>query len=326
METTEFNTVSELEDLSHSLARASRHPVYTDLTQEYSEEESIHIKSPSQLEDLNCLWNNRDNRRSYIGTKKYNLIQHREVIDAIRDAVDMSVGSIEKGILRDYGEHINGVLIFSNQEEANINVEELIGGDYMPPEGSNRYVDTVGLGMRFWNSFDGRSKFGGSVMAYRFICQNWMVWGEEKITEKEDYHIKGSSEDIGIDPEYFVEAINTVFDRKEMVEDAIITAEHEELPVSQIPNLLDSVGFGKNYQRKIVYRLLQQVDTHSSGYTTLWRVYNAATYHLDHDRVTGMGPEPYNIQQSHAWDILSTDVDSISTEEQVNIEEFALQP
>lgn len=303
---TEFSSVAELEDMTNNFARASRHPVFVDHSQTYQDGEGHEVSDLASLQsqdDVHVIWNNRDDRRSYIGSTRYNLIQHREVVDAVREAIGNTVGEIDKGVVRDYGEHVNGVLVLDS-DKSFLNVEEIVGDGYVPPEGSAWTRDRLGLGMRFWNSFDGRSKFGGSVMAYRYICQNWMVWGEETISEKEDFHIKSSTSDVGIDPDYFEEVIAEVFERREMLTEVVKEAEEEHVyPLSWVPGQLERAGFGTEYQRNIVYTLLQQEIPNDE--ITSWRVYNAVTTHLDHSRAEEMGPEPYNQRQEAAWKLLT---------------------
>ena len=161
-------------------------------------------------------------------------------------------------------------------------------------------------------------------MGYRFICQNWMVWGEETIREKEDYHIKSKDSDVGIDPDYFEEVIAEVFERRDMLSDTVKHAEEDgEMPLSWVPAHLERAGFGKQYQKNIVYRLLDQ--THESSETTTWRVYNAATTHLDHDRAVAMGPEPYDQKQDAAWQVLTSEPEA-PEEEVENLNKFAKAP
>ena len=42
----------------------------------------------------------------------------------------------------------------------------------------NGFEDPVMLGMRFFNSHNGDSKFGGEIFGIRAVCQNYMAWGE----------------------------------------------------------------------------------------------------------------------------------------------------
>jgi len=262
-----------------------------------------------------------------VGSKRYNLIQHREVVDAIREAVAATTGSIEKGVVRDFGAHVNGVLVFGDQDEAEIDVTELVGDGYVPPEGSDWARDRLGLGMRFHNSFNGRSGFGGSTMAYRFICGNWMVWGEEEIAGRSDYHIKSKDDEHGIDPAYFEDVIGAVFDARDplagTVKDSI---EEGEMPIEWAPGVLREAGFGTNYAKRITGRLLEMEQPRDGG-TTTWHLYNAATGHLDNDREGDLGPEPYDRHQDTAWSLLGPDPTEPfdQAEDRDELEEFAVE-
>jgi len=347
MELHEFENMGEFEEIKNGLARASRHPIHVDLGAKYVEAGVERLASAEfgdgrnnvidRLEriqpqhDLHTVWNNRDDRRAYIGSSRYNLIQHREVLDAIQAAVDQTTGSIEKGIVRDYGEHIDGVLIFGDQDNAIIDVEDLVDDGYVPPEnntGDNAWAsgirDRLGLGIRFHNSFNGRSGYGGSSMAYRFICQNWMVWGEETIESKSGYHIKGVNEAPGVNSDYFEAVIEAVFEQREPLEGIVKNSiEDGELPLTWTPSVLEDVGFGRNYQKRITAQLIEW-EGDDDGSTNLWNVYNAATYYIDHGRINNLGPERYNHHQSNAWKILENEP-SAPDEEIENLQEFTTE-
>lgn len=300
--------MAELEEIKHRLARASRHPVHVDLGTEYDEtEESPNPVDPQPLDDYHIIWNNRDDSMAYKGSRRYNLIQHREVIDTIQTAVDNTVGSIEKGVIRDYGSSIDGVLVFGNQEDASVDVMDLVGDGYVPPEGADWTRDRLGLGMRFRNGFDGRTKIGGSTMGYRFICQNWMVWGEHTIAQDEDFHLKGKNESIGLDPEFFEDIIGRVFDRREFVEKVVVESTEATFPVDWTPDVLEQAGFGAGYARAIAAVVR---DQHSqNGETSLWNVYNAATSYIDHKKAPEVGESVYQRHHETAWSILDVEVE-----------------
>jgi hypothetical protein len=336
MQTHEFDGPAGLEEVSNRLARASRHPVHVDLGTEYSEagvarldQEKLdggadRLASVEPQPALHAVWNNRDDERAYLGSERYNLIQHREVLDAIREALGRTDGEVEKGAVRDYGDHVNGVIVFGGQERATIDVGELVDHDpdagpfqdgYVPPEGNEGgdawapgVRDRLGLGMRFYNSFNGRSGFGGSTMGYRFICQNWMVWGEETIAEKGSYHIKGGDEAPGVDADYFEELIYEVFDEKEGLEAIVQESARDELPLEWAPGLLEEAGFGPQYAAEIAGRLLGY-EQPRPGHTTRWHVYNAATAYLDSERVEHLGPERYDHYQDAAWSVMEAGVE-----------------
>jgi hypothetical protein len=294
MRTHQFDSIAELEEIEQRLARGSMHPVYVDLgADEHSETASDEL---DRQPDRFGVWNNRDDRRAYIASDRYELIQHREVIDTIRDAVRSTAGEIDKGVIRDYGSKIDGVLVFGNQEEARVDVDELVDG-YVPPE-SGMTRDRIGLGMRFKNSWDGGTKVGGTTMGYRYICANWMVWGERQISGTEQLHVHE------LDQDFFANVILDVFDLKEDLAEVIVEAETTELPVDNASDVLEDAGFGRNYRHSIMDEL---ADTDE---TTLWRLYQAVTTYLDDERVEEIGNGVYNSHHQRAWSVLTADVEA----------------
>lgn len=341
MKQTEFANIGDLEEIQNGLARASRHPIHVDLGTNYSEmgvsdlsqttfddggqlmagEIAERLEKVKFQSDIHVVWNNRDDERAYIGSQRYNLIQHREVIDAIREAVDRTTGSIEKGVVRDYGSRVNGVLVFGNQDDAIIDVEELVGDGYVPPEGADWTKDRLGLGMQFHNSFDGRSGCGGTSMGYRFICGNWMIWGREEIAEKSSYHIKSEDDTPGVDADYFEKVIGSVFEQKDALSGTVKgSIEDGELPIEWAPGMLEEAGFGANYQKRIVAKLLQWEE---GDYTDAWTLYNAATYHLDNEKVQDLGPERYEHHHGSAWSLLEMDVEDYADDTVDDVRQFA---
>lgn len=318
-----FDSIGELEEVSNSLARASRHPLYADLGTEYGEAMSLYDDRKKRIErdfneiDHTVVWNNRDDQIAYIGSEYYNLIQHREVIDTIRQAVNRTAGEIDKGVIRDYGSKVDGTIVFGNRENARIDVEELVGDGYVPPEGGN-VQDRLGLGLRFRNSFDGGTRLSGSTMGYRYICSNWMVWGEETIAENDTLHIRRADEDIGIDVEFFEKIIHEVFEEREMLADVVkASIEDGEVPSSWAVGIYEDAGFGRNYQLAAARQL---AEWEVGENTTLWTLYNAMTQHLDHDRVLDVRNGTYDKYQNRAWNILENQP---QVDEEISIEEFA---
>ena len=305
-----FRDLGELEDVKNRLARATRHPMHVDLGTTYEDDvDSPDPIDPHALDDYHVIWNNRDDCMAYRGSKRYNLIQHREVIDSIQTAVDNTVGSIDKGVIRDYGSSVDGVLVFGDQDEASVDVMDLVGdGGYIPPEGAEWTEDVLGLGMRFYNGWDGRTKIGGSTMGYRYICQNWMVWSEHTIASESDMHLKGRDDAVGVDPEFFESIINRVFDKRKFVEEVVVESTGERFPLDWTPDVLEAAGFGAGYARAIAGFVRDQHEA-DDGKTTLWNVYNAATAYIDHEKAEDVGESVYQRHHETAWDVLSVDVE-----------------
>lgn len=306
----EFHNLGELEEVKNQLARASIHPVHAELGRSIENDgtERGDGGDYERIGDRRVIWNNRADRPSYFASNEYELSQHREVIDHIEEAIQQTTGSIEMGMIRDYGEVIDGLIVFDD-DNANIDVAELVGDGYVPPEseidphGNARARDRLGLGMRFKNSFDGSTRVPGETMGYRFICQNWMVWGEETIGVDEHLHIEE------LDPSFFQDLILEVFDMQDAAEGLILDAENDEIPLDWVPGILEQVGFGRNYINRICDHL-SKYSQPNEEHTTAWRLYNAATYELDHNTVDRAGPDVYSEHQVRVERIISGNWDA----------------
>lgn len=321
------------------LAQAVRRPVYYDKRNEFGVPDDEKSQSRyEQIPDKSAVFNDRDGELAYMSSDRYDLIQHSEVFSAIKEAVDQTVGDIDFGMVRDYGARVDGILVFSNQDEALIDMRELLGDSYIPPEGrpqtdptaeESRWRDSVGLGMRFRNSFDGGTKVGGSTMGYRYICQNWLVWDEAEIGSVERQHMRQVEEPDGLEPDFFEEIIHDVFEVKDEVSSVLQQAEENELPLTWVPDMLDSVGFGKNYQKRITGRVLAQKPylSDTGGDTTMWRVYNATTNELDRRTAQDASAYTYDEYQSFAWEMVNDEPEAPEEEPDIDdLEEFAIRP
>lgn len=346
MQKTEFHSIGELETVKGQLATASRRPVYIDIDREWEPREygdpwrETHTDDRRVVEfcEKSALWNDRDAELSYISSEDYQLLQHSELLDIVQEAVDKTVSDVDMGVIRDYGAQIDGTLVFSNTDEALIDVDELVGDGYVPPEGdidphgNARARDALGLGMRLSNSFDGKKQLTFSTMGYRFICQNWMVWGEETIGETATRHVipdEFESEDLSEDEEFIEyvrmlieDTIDDVFEIKEELEPRVKEAENEEIPFGWVPGLLENAGFGRNYQKEISGLTLIQ-ENPTDGETTAWRLYQAATTILDNDKAEKISKDQYDKHQGSAWNLMDEPSAPSETMTESEVREFA---
>lgn len=315
-----FEGLAEFRETLPQLAHASSHPVYIDLDSQYGEETSS-LSNAVQVEHQG-VYNNRDDRLAYIGTDKYRITQHEEVLRVIDDAVGQTVGEIDIGQIRDFGERIDGMLTL---EGHSVDVEELVDDGYVPPEGEvmtdraeefqgfgehdGTVRDVLGVGVRFANSFDASERIRVETMGYRYICQNWMVWGEETIGEFTQLHIDELSQS---DVETL---IFDVLEQRSEVEGLIVDSiQDDDYPLTWAMPALDDAGFGPNYQKRILKKLRDYgaVDDEFRR----WDLYNAVTEYLDHDTMQlgddGVNPNVYDRHQGRAIQILMEEIDSPS--------------
>ena len=344
MQQYEFYDVGEFEQFTSEgrtpLATAKRHPVFADMRHEVGEE-NVGQRNYEEITSKNAVFNERDDELAYMSSDRYDLIQHHDVLQAIKTAVDETTGGIDYGMIRDYGARMDGILVFSNQDEAKIDMRELLGDDYIPPEGrpntdptaeDSRWRDTVGLGMRFRNSFDGGTKVAGSTMGYRYICQNWLVWDEAEIGSVERQHTRSVDESDGLEPEFFADIIQDVFEVKSDVETTFLDAEATEVPLTWVPGILERHDFGANYQKRITGRILNHEPVSDDGdETTIWRVYNATTSELDRNTAVDSSAYTYDYYQSYAWNMMNAESEEASEPEESledlnEVREFAVMP
>lgn len=322
-----FEGLGEFRDMVPQLATASAHPVYVDLGEGY-DANNIDGTTVTEAQQLRhqAIWNDRDDNLAYIGTDDYEITQHSELLQVIDDAVGQTVGEIDIGRVRDYGSRIDGMVTLNGH---NVDVGALVGDGYVPPEGelmSDRAEefkgfgehdgtvrDILGVGIRFGNSFDGSERIQLETMGYRYICQNWMVWGKETIGEFEQLHIRE------LDAGDIENLIFDVIEKKDDQEAMIVESVEDTFPVSWVPGLLENIGFGARYQKHITQKLhsYQGVD---EGDVSRWDVYNAATDYLDHEVAESVNPNVYDRHQEKVTRLLTEDASA--PEEEVEIKEF----
>lgn len=328
-----FEGLAQFRDTLPQLARASPHPVYVDLGDQYVGENDSSPAQPQQVKHQ-AIWNNRDDRLAYIGTDSYEITQHEEVLSMIDDAVGQTVGEIDIGRIRDFGERIDGMLTLNGHD---VDVEELVGDGYIPPEGelmsdrSEQFQgfgehdgtvrDILGVGIRFANSFDASERIRVETMGYRYVCQNWMVWGEETIGEFTQLHISD------LDPADIEELIFDVLERRTEIEGLVVdSVEDDDYPLSWAMPALEDVGFGPRHQKRILNRL-RDYETVDDEFRR-WDLYNAATAYLDHDVMQhgadGVNPNVYNRHQGKAIQLLMNEYSSPSNN-QLEASEETLQ-
>lgn len=323
-----FEGLGEFRETVDKLATASAHPVVADLGRSYGTDDE-ELVDPHPL-DHQAIWNTRDDELSYIGTDVYTITQHHEILDVVDRAVGETVGEIDIGRIRDFGDRIDGMLTLHGH---NVDVEELVGEGYIPPEGElldDRTQDTesafqsdgtvrdiLGVGVRFGNSFDASERISFETMGYRYICQNWMVWGEETIGEFTQLHVDE------LNATAIEELIFDVVDKQEQVGDLVREAVEDELKWSWVDPFLEDAGFGKNYRKRII-ETVRAYGGVSGDKLRRWDLYNGITDHLDHHVMVGgddgVNPNVYDRHQSKAQYVLKNEAKSPS--EEVPLEEI----
>ena len=201
-----------------------------------------------------------------IHTDKYAPVQHGIIVDAMADACNDTNLSVFGHFDESKG-RFNGYGTFANPDfHINLGVE-------------NGFEDPVMLGMRFFNSHNGDSRFGGEIYGIRAVCQNYMAWGdilgqvkimhfksEENIADELSKIIKG-----------YVDKIDTLKDRVHYIRDTPVTVDEQEA-------ILWGIDMPEYYIENILThrKALNPEMVVSKG--SVWDIYNASTafvtYHV----------------------------------------------
>lgn len=210
-----------------------------------------------------------------IHSGKYEPIQHHVIVDAMADACNDTSLSVFGHFDEDKG-RFNGYGTFANPDiHINLGV-------------SNGFEDPVMLGMRFFNSHNGDSKFGGEIFGIRAVCGNYMAWGET-LGKVKIMHFK-SEENVADELSKilmgFVDQIDALKDRVHYIRDTPVTVDEQEA-------ILWGIGMYPGYIENILTHkvaLNPEMATASKG--SVWDIYNASTafitYHVGGNHTVNM--------------------------------------
>lgn len=141
------NTSADLVGISAQLNSATTKPIfYGDDKQETS--------------DYKGVYNNELGKLAQVVSKHYQIIQHQDAVRAIGEVLS-EAGIQTTGFVRNFGNQIQGNLVFDNKGEA-----------VKDPESG------IKLGIRFLNSYNKSTSFRLELYGYRMICQNGMALGQ----------------------------------------------------------------------------------------------------------------------------------------------------
>ena len=216
------------------------------------------------------------NRKAIVGDKtgqmyaihsdKYEPIQHGVIVQAMADACNDTSLNVFGHFDEDKG-RFNGYGTFANPDiKLDLGLE-------------NAQADPVMLGMRFFNSHNGDSKFGGEIYGIRAVCQNYMAWGET-LGKVKIMHFK-SEENVADELAKilmgYVDQIEALKDRVHYIRDTPVSADEQEA-------ILWGIGLPAGYIENILTHkaMLNPEVVTSKG--SVWDIYNASTafvtYHV----------------------------------------------
>ena len=239
------------------------------------------------------IYNTSKDELSQIATKKYSIIQHRDVVNGVHAAIDR-LGLEVNGKITDNGDRIEGWLHFTNDDEYRI-VEPGSTGD-----------EDIKLGIQFQNSYDGSCSMMLQGFGYRSICSNGMILGKKMLGKYHRRHVgdENTAERI---QEIAKDVMDDIARRSDRVQAMIEGAHEDVLEKTEIYELLDERFSAQKHIENILenlditlittkeeneqgeeeeeINLIKEED--ASENITKWEVYNAITAYATHsDEIT----------------------------------------
>lgn len=197
---------------------------------------------------------------------RYEPIQHSVIVEAMADACNDTNLSVFGHFDEDKG-RFNGYGTFANPDvHINLGVK-------------NGFEDPVMLGMRFFNSHNGDSKFGGEIFGIRAVCQNYMAWGEV-LGQVKIMHFKSEenvAEELSKILMGFVDRIDALKDKVHYIRDTPVNLDEQEA-------ILWGIGMNPTHIENILTHRKELNPEMLTSKGSVWDIYNASTafvtYHV----------------------------------------------
>lgn len=210
-----------------------------------------------------------------VHSDKYVPVQHSVIVDAMADACrDTSLSVF--GHLSDDGKgRFNGYGTFANPD-CHINLDD-------------NHEDPVMLGMRFFNSHLGDSKFGGEIFGIRAVCGNYMAWGDI-LGKVSIMHFK-SEEDVAVE---LGKILMGYVDNIEALKDRVHYVKDVDVSISEQESMLWGIGLNPIQIENI---LTHKTELNPDFKGSVWDIYNSATAFVTY-HVGGSHTENRNLRVS----------------------------
>lgn len=196
-----------------------------------------------------------------VHSDKYAPIQHSVIVEAMADALhDTSLNVF--GHFDESKGRFNGYGTFANPD-VHIN----LGFD-------QAHDDPVMLGMRFFNSHNGDSRFGGEIYGIRAVCQNYMAWGEI-LGNVSIMHFKSEenvAEELGKVLRGFVDNVDALKDRVHYIRETPLDKAEQE-------SVLWGIGLNAGQIENILTHQ-KELNPEIGEKGSMWDLYNASTAYV----------------------------------------------
>ena len=197
-----------------------------------------------------------------IHSDRYEPIQHSVIIEAMADAVHDTSLTMFGHFDEDKG-RFNGYGTFANPDvHINLGVE-------------NGFEDPVMLGMRFFNSHNGDSRFGGEIYGIRAVCQNYMAWGEVmgKVSIMHFKSEENVAEELGKVLRGFVDKVDALKNRVHYIRET-------PLDLDEQASVLWGIGLNAGQIENILTHRKELNPEIGESKGSMWDLYNASTAYV----------------------------------------------
>lgn len=228
------------------------------------------------------VWNETSNKLACIASKKYNIVQHREVLEALSESL-MDLNLSVRGTLEYYndGDEMQAIVLFN---------EHVLKDDS---------ADGVLLGFRVVNSYNCSKGFRGDIYAYRLVCTNGLSMPVFDDGVYKRIHIGAFSASAGI-TEFIQRVIKLKPQFQKLIENSMQVELEKEAWIPVIKRLVTH----KKHQKHIL-ALLEVIEKEKMS---KWDIYNVFTDYMSHQPIAGWAQVYYT---GVATDVLQKPIEAL---------------
>lgn len=276
METTEnFTTTTGLRQLGMGAPVAAQKIVFV--------MDPADQKNVQHAEQYMGVWNEASEKLSCIASKKYHIVQHRDVLENLAN------------VLQDLNLSVRGKIeYFNDGDEMQACV---LFNDHMLTDDSK---DGVMLGLRVVNSYNCSKGFRGDIYALRLVCSNGMVLPVFENGVYKRIHVGEFDASEGI-----ATFIKRVIELKPQFQELIEKNIRVELEKETWHKIVEKLVKQKKHRDEI----LQRINMLESEKLTKWDVYNVFTDYVSHTELARWATEYFTDMSA---DILQTPVEVLA--------------
>lgn len=221
-------------------------------------QEGTNFKQASKYKGI---YNVSQERLASVVSKKYQIIQHRDVLSA----VTQTLGKLNldvSGFVKCYNETMQADLVFKD-------------------EGFKMKDDATGimLGFRVLNSYDKTTSFRLEAYAYRLVCENGMAFGNVLETRTLTFHT-GQLKTFELIQDITEKFITQMIQHQEKLQTLVNKAIADSIAWEQLDQILEKLMPTAKHKKFIAEKLAEIAP---NGNFTRWQLYNVVTDYASHN-------------------------------------------